>query len=97
MAEPNYESLGRYHAALEAFNTLSSQRHELLTSLSIQLTRSMSSPADMVVLTLNRAQLEETAKEVIRIDAELMDVVELINRHANECGKPMVKIINTLF
>lgn len=97
MAEPNYESLGRYHAALEIFNSLSAQRHELMTNLSILLTRSMSSPTDMVVLILDRDQVEENAKEVVRIDAELMQVVDIINHHAGECDKPMVKVINPMF
>jgi len=97
MAEPNYESLGRYHAALEMFNGLSAQRHEMMTNLSILLTRSMSSPADMVVLTLDRTQVEEIAREVVRLDAELMQVVAIINHHAQECEKPLIKVIEPLF
>ena len=97
MAEPNYESLGRYHAALEIFNSLSAQRHELMTNLSILLTRSISSPADMIVLTLDRHQVEETAREVVRVDAELMQIVDVINHHAEECCKPPVRVINPPF
>jgi hypothetical protein len=97
MAEPNYESLGRYHAALEIFQGLSSRRQECLSELSVMLARSISSPTDMVVLTLDAARTEELVQELVRIDNEMMQVVDVINHHAEECGKAKVKVIDPVF
>lgn len=97
MAEPNYESLGRYHAALEIFQGLSSRRQECLNELSVILTRSISSPTDMVVLTLDSRRTEVLVQELVGIDGEMMQVVDVINHHAEECGKPKVKVIDPMF
>lgn len=97
MSEPNYESLGRYHAALEIFQGLSSRRQECLSELSVMLARSISSSTDMVVLTLDARRTEELVHDLVRIDDEMMQVVEVINHHADECGKPKVKVIDPLF
>jgi len=97
MSEPNYESLGRYHAALEIFQSLSTRRQTCLNELSVLLTRSLSSPEDMVVMTLDGRRTEELAHELLSLDSEMMQVVDVINHHAAECGKPKIKVIDPLF
>jgi hypothetical protein len=90
--EPNYEALERYHAALETFHDLTAKRHRLCGELCRMLAQSLER-SDETLALFDHEDARVLLEDIIALNANLIQVIEHVNRHAAECGKPEIRLV----
>lgn len=90
----DYEALGRYHAVLEQYQRLITQRHNLASSIDrITLNARISGSVSDSIQTLDHEKLGSLVNEITSVNQELMHVVEQVNHYAGIVNKPKIKIM----
>jgi len=90
----DYEALGRYHAVLEKYQSLTTKRHNVAISIDrLTMNARLSSTAE-VLQVLDHVKLSQLANELVTVNQELMRVVEQVNHYAGIVDKPKIKIMN---
>lgn len=90
----DYETLGRYHAVLENYQSLATKRHNLAISIDRLTMNARLSSTTEVLQVLDHVKLSQLANELVTVNQELMHVVEQVNHYAGIIDKPKIKIMN---
>ena len=90
----DYETLGRYHAVLEKYQSLATKRHNVAISIDRLTMNARLSSTTEVLQVLDHVKLSQLANELVTVNQELMHVVEQVNHYAGIIDKPKIKIMN---
>ena len=92
MSENDYEVLGRYHAALDAANSLIAERHNTASQLSRLLSGAFINSTSNSFNTFDHVQFIELSNKITELNIRAGKAVEDVNTYADKVGKSKIHV-----